>query len=291
MKPTLPMHILCPVDMSAASGVGLRYAGVIARRLGAAVHVIHSHGWTIPVEFMTSGSDLLLEEYARWQAAETREIQELARTHLAQVECDVTLVEDDIVEAVVQKAASGEVDLIVLSTHGRAGFDRVLHGSVTEDILRRVDKPVLAIRRPSARSPEDDALFRELLCPVNFTDVAREALYCACEFSEVFDSHLDVIYAVEPGSQETEATVRERLCAWVPEMTNKQCSCELVVRSGHAAEEIIKRATSHKADIIVIGAQKRPFLETTLFGTTTERVIRHSSCPVLVIPRGYGNSA
>ena len=40
-----------------------------------------------------------------------------------------------------------EIDLLILSPHGRTGFDRFLRGSVTEKTLRQTERPVLAVQK------------------------------------------------------------------------------------------------------------------------------------------------
>jgi len=56
------------------------------------------------------------------------------------------------------------------------------------------------------------------------------------------------------------------------------------VVAGNPAEELVKAADELESDLIVLGAQHSPFLEFTTLGTTTERVIRHSPCSVLLVP-------
>jgi nucleotide-binding universal stress UspA family protein len=48
--------------------------------------------------------------------------------------------------AIVEKAEEEGVDMIVMSTHGRTGFDHMLIGGVTEKVVRRATRPVLSIR-------------------------------------------------------------------------------------------------------------------------------------------------
>lgn len=56
---------------------------------------------------------------------------------------------------------------------------------------------------------------------------------------------------------------------------------ERSVQEGHPAEIIIDESDNH--DMIVIGTHGRSGLSRLLVGSTTERVVRHSSCPVMVI--------
>jgi universal stress protein A len=58
-----------------------------------------------------------------------------------------------------------------------------------------------------------------------------------------------------------------------------------IVRHGDAGEQVITLAQEAKVDLVVIGAQHRRFVDTTVLGVTTVRVTRHAPCPVLVVPR------
>jgi hypothetical protein len=67
----------------------------------------------------------------------------------------VILEDGDVVEEVLKKAKSLGADLVVMGTHGRRGFQRLVLGSVTERVLRQSETPVLSIS-PSARRIETD---------------------------------------------------------------------------------------------------------------------------------------
>ena len=72
---------------------------------------------------------------------------------------------------------------------------------------------------------------------------------------------------------------------WIaPEMQETISYRELVVRGG-PAERVLDCADDVGADLLVIGAQHKLFRDATVIGTTSERVIRFASCPVLVVPR------
>jgi nucleotide-binding universal stress UspA family protein len=77
----------------------------------------------------------------------------------------------------------------------------------------------------------------------------------------------------------------EKLCAWIADTVKVQCDVKPMILSGHAAEEIISYARENKNDLIVLGARHQQFLEATFFGRTTELVVRHAPCPVLITPR------
>ena len=76
-----------------------------------------------------------------------------------------------------------------------------------------------------------------------------------------------------------------RLCRGVPAEYSRQCKIQHLVREGSAANEIIAQARSLGCDMIVLGAQHQGFFDSTVIGTTSVRVVRHSPCPVLTVIR------
>lgn len=59
---------------------------------------------------------------------------------------------------------------------------------------------------------------------------------------------------------------------------------EIVVKDGEFDFEIIKAATSYKADLIVMGSHSQQWLEKILIGSTTEGIIQNSTIPTVVVP-------
>jgi len=77
---------------------------------------------------------------------------------------------------IIDQALSKKADLIVMGTHGRRGFKRLLLGSVTEAVLREAPCPVLTVPA-DARAPLPEAgTFKRILCPIDFSPSALQAL-------------------------------------------------------------------------------------------------------------------
>jgi nucleotide-binding universal stress UspA family protein len=196
-------------------------------------------------------------------------------------------------------AESGRADLVVLGTHGRGGFGRLLLGSVAERALRMAGRPTLIVRPhppaidagayPSAEpasGPQAPAI-THILCPVNYSEVAQVAFEHACSVARTFGARLTVLFAVEQKHLTPEGLVRaeEELRFWLPEEPEVECQMQPVVRHGDAGEQVVTLAQEAGVDLVVIGAQHRRFVDTTVLGVTTVRVTRHAPCPVLVVPR------
>jgi nucleotide-binding universal stress UspA family protein len=92
---------------------------------------------------------------------ELERLEEEARSYLAgrqgefrerHVEAEIRVVRGPVVESIINVAASEEVDLIAMASHGRGGMARVFYGSVAAGVLQRIDRPLLLIRsRPFER--------------------------------------------------------------------------------------------------------------------------------------------
>ena len=138
--------ILAPTDLSNLSRPALRYALEFATEQNAAVIVYHviseDSDWLGSGDRLNPANALLPQERERLHAFMTE--------HFADLLDKVELTE--IVEAgvpynkIVEKAQSENADLIVMSTHGRTGFQQVLLGSVTAKVVARAGCPVLSMR-------------------------------------------------------------------------------------------------------------------------------------------------
>lgn len=140
-----------------------------------------------------------------------------------------------------------------------------------------------------------------ILIPVDLSEPSRKALRYAYAFAQQFGAKLILLYAVEPVAtpdfayyplmMETDkimATARDRLqklCA--QEKIDSSWIAKTLVRNGVAHGEITGAAKELKADLIVIATHGHTGLKHVLLGSTAERVVRHASCPVLVV-RAYG---
>ncbi len=271
-------QILCPVDFSELSALALRYSAALAGCFGSRIAVLHASRF-VPPPYFTPGQIARLKQELRESEhraeAELREFiaATLGPQHLA---IEARIVDELPVEAIRRVAAETQADLIALGTHGRSGINRLMLGSVAERVLRESRIPVLTVRGEAGTRP---GAIRRILVPVNNTAVARKALEAAAELAQCLGATLSLLHVREPHPGRT----IEDLCAWVPEAQRVRCQIEEVTREGEAAREIIAHASERSCDLLVIGAQHRRFLDSTVMGGTTLRVVRHAPCPVLTV--------
>jgi nucleotide-binding universal stress UspA family protein len=148
--------ILAPTDLSELSLAGLNYALELAQSQGAEVILYYVVGiaenWVSgrdeyefdPVRGLVEDQRLLLDRFVREKVSD----------HGAKVQMRQIVEIGVPYKAIVEKAEEEGVDMIVMSTHGRTGFDHMLIGGVTEKVVRRANCPVLTIRPAGAHKTE-----------------------------------------------------------------------------------------------------------------------------------------
>lgn len=144
---------------------------------------------------------------------------------------------------------------------------------------------------------------RTILLPTDFSECGNFALTAAASLARKFAASIICVNVIEPivptvgYSGMTEplpiADIAEQLEDSAERELPKLAECEecagieveeLIVH-GEAASEIVRVAKERNVDLIVISSHGRTGLGRMLFGSTAEAVVRHASCPVLVVKR------
>lgn len=141
-------HILVPVDGSTTSERALQEAIKLAKQQGAQLRLIYV------VENILFPDNEAYFDYAALQEVVKRngeKMLEHAKTVARQagIEAETMLLDtagERIASVIVVEAQRWPADLIVIGTHGRSGFNRLLFGSVAEGVVRTAPVPVLLIR-------------------------------------------------------------------------------------------------------------------------------------------------
>ena len=146
----------------------------------------------------------------------------------------------------------------------------------------------------------DTRSIKKILVATDFSEPSVAAVAAAIEFARVFQAaieivhvYVDPVYVLPPPVDLATfpfdmASVLVKVQAHLDdERARVQAAgvpCEAVALSGKPAPEIVARAKAIGADIIVMGRHGRGGLEHALLGSVAERVVHHTSCPVLVVP-------
>jgi nucleotide-binding universal stress UspA family protein len=286
-------NILYLTDFSEPSEAALSFATTLGRGYGAKVHALHV---LLPVAntYMTPGlTTLAIEAEEENAQAEMQKVE----SRLAGLEHQ-TLVERgiEIWPAVQRAIEDDDVDLLVLGTHGRTGAEKLLLGSVAEEIFRRSPVPVLTIGPGVRSSVHTGGRFRRVLFATDFTPESLAGAPYAVTFAQENRARLLLLLVMRtPGSANegdqrlfdmTVAEAMHRLYEIVPKDARLDLPPEVAVEYGEPADRIVEFAKQRGADLIVMGVRSaagRIGAVTHLERATAHKVVAHAACPVLTV--------
>ena len=292
-------QIICPVDLSESSVRAFAHAVALARWYDAQLTVLHVVPTFDPVQVRGDLTDPLrvVTPLPREQV-----VEEMRRSlDLPRLSPRARTVAEagDPQATIIDQAISTRADLIVIGTHGRRGFKRLLLGSVTESILREAPCPVLTVPPHTPGAVSEAVTFTRILCPVDFSPSALQALGFALDLARQADGLVTLLHVVEwLPEEEPRASAhfnvpeyrrymvedaQQRLRDLVAEESRTWVDIDDAVVFGRAHREILRTAETKPADLIVMGAQGRGGVGLALFGSTTQQIVRGATCPVLTV--------
>ncbi len=137
-------RILAPVDFSDASETAVDHARELARTYNTDLHLLHV---VEEVNYTSAyGVESPLSPLDEIVARVEKTLGEMARETVGDESVQVSARVGYAPWTILDYVENNDVDLIVIATHGRSGFDRVLLGSVAERVLRRSSVPVFLVK-------------------------------------------------------------------------------------------------------------------------------------------------
>jgi nucleotide-binding universal stress UspA family protein len=286
-------RILCPTDFSEFSDIAFRYALSIAQHYRSKLFVEHVvESWQHP-EAAFVPAHYYVEFRSHLLRKGQEELQKFVKNHASnEIQPEPVVDQGIAADSILALAEAQEVDLIVMGTHGRRGFDRLMVGSVTERVLRKASCPVLAVHKPSrdflsSRAQDPTHLNRILFC-TDFSENSLRALSHALSLTAEYNAELTLLHVLKDipsGSSidEATATAMEQLDNLIPPEKPKAGRIKSIVRRGSAYEQIIQLALEAQTDVVIMAVRGRGALNAAVFGSTTYRVIQLGPCPVLAV--------
>ncbi len=294
-------NILCPTDLSDASVRALTYAAAFARWYGAQLTVLYVVPTFDPITVGPGTFNGPVQMVVPMSREEIREEMRRITNSAGMESLDVILSaqDGDPPRNIVDHALETAADLVVMGTHGRSGFERLLIGSVAEKVVRKAPCPVLLVPPHLTAAAPEDVTFKHILCAMDFSPAALQALGFALDLARQADGVVTVLHALEWLAEEEPREnvhfnvpeyrrylvqdAQERVRTLIAEESRDWSAIDERVVFGRAYCEILKVAAESGTDLIVMGAQGRGGLGLTLFGSTTQQVLRAATCPVLTV--------
>jgi nucleotide-binding universal stress UspA family protein len=297
--------ILVPLDGSLLSEQALPTAYDIARRSGAALHLVHVHmlNDTIHVE----GMPVIDTELHSLGREHERVYLEHIRAGLASrsdiaITCADLDHEGSVAAALARYVVTAGIDLVVMTSHGRSGFERLWLGSVADSLVRLSTAPILLLR--SAESVPDIAqppVARRILIPLDGSTQAEHILRPAVTLGRTIQAELTLLQVVTPAAQHDAFAVAASNADSDVQVAQRHARAEAylartaqrleadgmqthtrVIVAPQPAVAILEDAALHQSDLIAMTTHARSGFERLLVGSVADKVLRGATTPLLL---------
>jgi len=303
--------ILVPLDGSTFGEHALPTALALASRGRASLQLVHVHQVVPPatvagVAVMDDLEMTMRNEERAYLDGLTRKLREMH----PEIEISGVLIEGDVAGALQEQARELGADLVVLSTHARGVFGRFWLGSVTDEVVRMVQTPVLLVRPGSgAVDYAQEPILHRLLLPLDGTLEAEQVLAPAMQLGEVLGAEFTLVRVIKPavrfdylpeggtldGMTQTalhdieerqrhqEQEARSYLEGVAARLRARGNLVQVrVVVDEQPAMGILREAEVHEADLVAMETHGRRGLTRLMLGSVADKVIRGGSVPVLL---------
>jgi nucleotide-binding universal stress UspA family protein len=291
-------HILHPTDFSEASIHSLPYAIGVCREMKATLTLAH----VVPTLFPPDSAHLgeVVQEKRLLKEAK------LFLENFREKQIPDSITGTNVVlggspwHEITELARAQRFDLTVIGTHGHTALKHLWLGSTTENVVRHAPCAVLTVRDqpiPIFMPGVNPIRAHRILVPTDFSELSLKAIETAVALAKRFNAEIDLVHVLEPppfpefgyanipikegGLRDVAEAAFDKLRKRIPAL--KELVKYTPVRTGNAPYEIVQSARQLNADLIVIGTHGRTGLKRLALGSTTEKVVRHAHCPVLVL--------
>ena len=292
-------RMLIPLDGSKVAEQVLPYARFLAKALAIPVDLL---GVVDPEALVA------LANPARGRHVDTLVAETMSRTALyletvarsfsgGQVKCSSGKGKAE--EVVIEKAATDKNTLIVMATHGRSGIQRWLLGSVADKVLHGATNHLLLVRASDQGKTDGEAALKTAIVPLDGSPLAEQVLPYIVELAKKMKLKVVLMRSYALPTSVTaedygfysadlldhlESEARDYLAGKVNEVKQKGVDdVASVVNVGYGAEEIITLGRNTSDNFIAMCTHGRSGIQRWVLGSVTDRVVRHSGDPVLII--------
>jgi nucleotide-binding universal stress UspA family protein len=313
-------RILVPLDGSARAEYALPIAARIARASGGSLHLLE--GVSPPIDYGggLAMAPLMTEQLIEAETtAATDYLQTMAASPmLAGIQTTTEVVFGIPAQHILEEARSGEVDLIVLCSHGRTGFTRWVLGSVAHTLAHESPVPTLVLRESESAPWLADLNAAQPLCalvPLDGSELAEAALAPAAHLVAALAApakgalhlaqvvKLFEIRAEEGFVNELNQETLQRAHAYLASVRKHMQESKLSLTSSvelesDVASALVKLAesggegkqtgSSGGCGLIAISTHGRHGLQRWVMGSVAERLMSATKLPVLIVrPRQH----
>lgn len=291
-------RILVSTDFSTTAAAAFRPAAELARAYDATVSVLYVLD---RLTYNTGYPYLDLSAYqSRIEGLATESLQHAMESlrELGAPRVDGRTVIGTPHVEILRESEREPTDLVIIATHGLAGFRRFVLGSTTERVVRKCSCPVLTVH---AEQPDPAFQIKRVLFPTDLSSTSATALPYVGELAAHFGAALELLHVFEdpshlplmgpgylmPSSEEVQTfrndSIERLVQASATASRGATRATWKVLEGEQPADIIVQYAKEEGFDLIVTPSHGRRGLEHMFIGSVAERVVRFAEVPVLVL--------
>ena len=295
--------ILVPLDGSELAEVALPYAEELAARLGSQMILMTVLS---PGTGSEQGSwyphlhDVYLQKMLDIVKQDVQKT--MGRFTVKETKVEPVVLVGHPAEEIVDYARKENIDLIVMSTHGRSGIKRWTLGSIADKVVRAAKNPVLLIRAKGVRAHvHRKGVLARALVPLDGSKEGESAIPYIAELAAKLEAEVILFQVLAPGYQiitasgygsviypeqqmeSDRAFARAYLAKVGARLKRRGVAVESEVRFGNPAEEIIRFADEMHVDAVAMSTRGRSGIERWVFGSVAERLLYQGNTPLLLV--------
>lgn len=283
-----PIQILVPIDFSDLSLSALPRAQSIAKLFEGTVTLFHTYMQIHELDgFYYMGDSSPETDLRRLERSLYERLEKISEKHLEEPYRAEPIVKIGNPARSITETGR-DFDLIVMSSHGRTGFTRILLGSVCEKVLRTSLVPVLIVREESRLIP-----IERILLTTDFSENSIYAFESAVQFSEASGATIDLVHivsleqfdslaAAEQDREKKETELDSFVKKYLGDV-EKQVKTEVIYSEKSVHEEIARLAKVRDYNLVIMSTIGRTGLNYLVLGSTASSVMRHVKSAILSI--------
>ncbi len=204
-------------------------------------------------------------------------------------------------DVIIEKAAVDNRILITMATHGRSGINRWLLGSVAEKVLRGTSNPLFLVRADEKSKSKEVAVMNSVIVPLDGSELAETVLPTVVKLAKMLHLEVMLLRAYElpaeayygsedflPNYDELKDRVKAEARSYLDKKaevlkTEGVEKVSAILTEGPGANEIIRYANMNPDTLVAMCTHGRSGVKRWVLGSVTEKVVRHSLDPVLVV--------
>jgi nucleotide-binding universal stress UspA family protein len=279
--------ILVPLDGSALAERVVAAAMYTAEAMGGSVTLL-----TVVANKPGEEADLMMQAVQTGQYEADlylRSLQKHLLPSVVPIETAVITGKPD--KSIIEYAQEHDIDLIIMSTHGRSGITRWSFGRTAEKVLRRAPCPTIILRSDKEVEP---GTFKRILLPLDGSILAERVLLSALEMVKRMGVSLTLIQVVEEStfygfghSEDYIDSEVEAAKAYLAEVRDRVHLLDVKVHThvaiGSAADVIVDYAEAQDIDLILLSSRGNSGFDRWMFGSVAEKVMKGAPCAILVV--------